>query len=322
MNWIRENKFLSGFIAVMIIGAGALLYLLYSAYGAYSDITDQYNAAANDLHKYQTQVPYPDETNLAKYRSERDDLVDATHNLAASLSQMVLPVENLTPSAFQDRLRETVSAVIAKAGQAGVKLPDHFAMDFDQYQTQPPVAAAAGPLGRQLTALQIVMNILIDEHVDSILSLVRTRLPQETGAAASHAGGGFGHRGPEGASSGSGDLVEKIPFEIRFVANQPAFQKVINDLAASSKQFFITRTLVVDNTNPKPVSKGEDAATPAAPASPAEAFAPPGSPDTSGTTSYLKFIVGTEELSVAMRVDMVAFNPPEKSSRPGAGPAH
>ena len=37
------------------------------------------------------------------------------------------------------------------------------------------------------------------------------------------------------------------PFEIRFVANQPAFQKVLNDFAASSKQFFITRTLIIEN---------------------------------------------------------------------------
>ena len=27
MNWIRENKFLSGFIAILVIGAGALGYL-------------------------------------------------------------------------------------------------------------------------------------------------------------------------------------------------------------------------------------------------------------------------------------------------------
>ena len=36
---------------------------------------------------------------------------------------------------------------------------------------------------------------------------------------------------------------------------------------------------------------------------------------TSGGTSYLTFIVGTEKLNVAMQIDIVAFNPPEKSAR-------
>jgi len=325
MNWIKENKFLAGFNAALIIAAGALVYLLYSAYGSYADVTDQYTQQANELHRLQSLTPYPDEANLVKYRAERDDLIDATGTLASTLSQMVLPVEEMTPSAFQDRLRDTLSAVVARAGQTGVKLPDRFSMDFEKYQSEPPPAAAAGPLGRQLAALQIVMNILIDDHVDSVTSLERTPLAQEGGGAAGggarteRGGGRFGGRGGGGAggAAGGGNLVEKIPFEIRFTGNQPSFQKVLNDLAASSKQFFITRTLVVQNTDPKPVSKNVNIqiapvqvqAVPAAAAPGA-----PGSPEASGE-SRLTFIVGTEKLNVAMRIDMVAFNPPEKSTR-------
>jgi hypothetical protein len=310
MNWVKENKFLSGFIAVMVLGAGVLGYLLYTAWGAYSDVTDQYTEQANALHQLQIRVPYPDKTNLTKYQAERDDLIDATHSLASSLAQFVLPTPEMTPSAFQDRLRDTLSAVISEAQQTGVKLPEDFTMDFKKYQTSPPPTEAAGPLGRQLAGLKLVMDILIQEHVDSVLSLDRTPLPQE-GAGGAH-GKGIGQ-------SAGGGLVEKIPFEIRFTANQPAFQKVLNDLAASSKQFFITRTLLVQNSDPKPVAKE------LAPA-PAPAAAQPGAPgatvaaDVAGAAdasggSYLKFIVGTEKLDVAMRIDMVSFNPPEKAIR-------
>ena len=344
MNWIRENKFLTGFIAVMVIGVGGLGFLLYTAWGTYSDVSDTYTQQSDALHQLQTRVPYPDEGNLAKYKAERDDLKDATHSLAANLSQMVLPVEQLTPSAFQDRLRDTVSAVTAAAAQAGVALPAGFAMDFDRYQTSPPPAEASSLLGRQLAALKIAMDILIHERVASVASLTRTILPQE-GATSRQGGGGggggfggggrgFGRGGGGGGGrqggggggglgggndTGGGGLVETYPFEIKFIANQPAFQKVLNDFAASDKQYFITRTLLVENTNPKPVARDQAAgASPTPPSSPGQAAA--GQPATTGTSgstdaSYLSFIVGTEQLSVAMRIDMVTFNPPDKSAR-------
>ena len=314
MNWIRENKFLTGFIAVMVIGAGVLGYLLYTAWGAYTDVNEQFTAAASDLKQLETRVPYPTQDNLNKYRAERDDLIDSTHSLAENLSKMVLPVEELSPSAFQDRLRETVSAVTSKAAQGQIKLPDKFALDFDQYQSQPPSAAAAGVLGRQLTAINIVMNTLLDEHIESLVSITRTRLPQEGAAPAARPGAGNNKPGNAPAAAA---LVEKVPFEVRFVATQQTFQKVLNDIAASDKQFFITRTLLVENSDPKPVSKAVDTPGGGAPAG----AAPGGAPATTGTDAFLKFLVGTEKTDVAMRVEMVTFNPPDKSARTGAAPA-
>jgi len=322
MNWIRANKFLSGFIAVMVVAVGALGYLLYSAYSNYSDVSDQFTQTANDLHQLQSRVPYPDDANLAKYRAQRDDLIDATHTLAANLAQMVLPVEDITPSAFQDRLRDTISSLTAKATKSGVKLPEHFALDFDQYQTQPPLPAAAGPLGRQLAAIEIAMNILLDEHVSEVTSLTRTHLSQESssggGTNPPGGGGGFRPRGG-GNASGPGALVEKVPFEIRFTAAQNAFATVLNDIAASKKQFFISRTLVIENTAPKPVPKvAPDASAGAAPATTGTDASGTGA---STTPSYLSFLVGAEKVRAAMRVDMVAFNPPDKATRKGAAPA-
>jgi hypothetical protein len=325
MNWIKENKFLAGFIAILVVGAGALGYLLYSAWGAYSDVSDQYTAQSDALKQLQARVPYPDEANLSKYKAERDDMIDATHELAASLSKMVLPIVEMTPSAFQDHLRDTLSDVSSEAVNNNVKLPEHFSMDFEKYQTSPPPAEAAGPLGRQMAALKMVMDILIDEHVDSVVSVQRTPLPQENpgGAARAERGGRGGGESP--GATAPGGLVENYPFEVQFTANQPAFQKVLNDLAASTKQFFITRTLLIANSDPRPVPKEASATPPPAPAQPFIAAPASGSGaanalDASGG-GFLKFIVGTEKLDVAMRIDMVTFNPPEKSNRTGTGPA-
>lgn len=329
MNWIRENKFLAGFIAVMVIGAGVLGYLLYDAWGAYSDVSDQYNAQADSLHQLQTRVPYPDRTNLAKYQTERDDLLDATHDLASSLSKLELPVIEMSPSDFQDRLRDTLAAVVAAAAKNGVKLPERFSMDFERYQSAPPSAEAAAPLGRELAALKIVMDILINEHVETVISLQRAQLPEEGGGGGGRqererGGGRFGRGGGGGGGGESvvtGGLVEKIPFEVQFTANQPSFQKVLNDLASSTTQFFITRTLLIQNSDPRPVAKSTVSV--AAPAQQPAVAAPGAAPSAhSPGGGYLKFIVGTEKLEVAMQVDIVAFNPPDRSARKGAGQPH
>jgi hypothetical protein len=175
-----------------------------------------------------------------------------------------------------------------------------------------------------MAALKIVMDILINEHVDSVTSVQRAPLPQENAGGAAHAERG-GRGGGAGAGAGNTEgLVEKFPFEVQFSANQPSFQKVLNDLAASTKQFFITRTLLIANSDPRPVPKGSTATPAPAPAQPFIGTPAAGSEaanalDATGG-SYLKFIVGTEKLNVAMRIDMVTFNPPEKSNRTGTGP--
>jgi len=107
--------------------------------------------------------------------------------------------------------------------------------------------------------------------------------------------------------------VEKYPFDLKFTASQPVFQKVLNDFAASNQQFFITRTLLVENSNPKPVAKDTAAPTPAVSGTDTST-----TPD--NTTGRLTFLVGTEKINVAMRIDIVAFNPPAKSARSGAAP--
>src|SRR4029434_11207617 len=85
---------------------------------------------------------------------------------------------------FQDRLRESVNRVVAKANEAGVQLlasGAKFYMGFDLYQTEPPRPEAAPALGRQLKALEWVMMQLIDNRIISLNKLERTPLAEEGG---------------------------------------------------------------------------------------------------------------------------------------------
>ncbi len=121
--------------------------------------------------------------------------------------------------------------------------------------------------------------------------------------------------------------MEKVPFVVQFTADQGSFQRVLNDLAASTKQIFITRTLAITNTDPTPAVKAADTPAPAAAAAaapvPGEAAASPtpaapAAPDAAGGGGggdFLKPVVGTEKVDVEMRIDIVDFNPPERGNR-------
>ena len=54
MNWIKANKFLTGFLAVMLVGIGALGYLLLTASGAYDSATENYNSKATEFNRLET----------------------------------------------------------------------------------------------------------------------------------------------------------------------------------------------------------------------------------------------------------------------------
>jgi uncharacterized membrane protein YgcG len=292
MKWIRENVFLTVFIAVMVIGIGALGYLAYGAYGAYAEATDDYNSLATTKHQLESRVPYPNEENLQKFQQERDQALNATRSLADSLSKMVLPPENMSAFEFQNKLRQTVNQVNDDAEKAGVKLPAKFAMDMDRYLTAPPSEDAAGPLGRQLDTLKMAVEILINQHVDALVSLKRSSLEQEAvagtgganaGGAGARGGAGGGARnrgfggGAGGGGGGGGGAVQTYPFELQFTSGQITFKSVLNAFVQSTDQFFITRTLHIQNSNSTPAAKASaDASANATPAP---------TPDTSGTDS-------------------------------------
>src|SRR5579862_7796751 len=124
MNWIRQNKFLAGFIGVMVVGIGVLGFLLYSGYSQFSDVSDTYTQQATELHRLVTLVPYPDQANVKKMQELKNAYRDAVLGLQKDLVSYQFPLEPLAPEAFQDRLRVSVGNVKAKADAVGAKLPE------------------------------------------------------------------------------------------------------------------------------------------------------------------------------------------------------
>jgi hypothetical protein len=298
MNWIKQNKFLTGFLAVTLIGAGVLAFLMLSAKGKADEAEQHYSAAAAELTRLQNSAPFPDEGNLRKMEELKKAHHAAIEELQKNLAATQIPLEPTTPAQFQDKLKETVTKIKSDAGAKNVKLPEKFYMSFDKYETEPPKSEAAAPLLRMLKAMELVVEMLIDNQVSEIGDFKRDALPEEAGKK---------EGGKNAAKDESGKaLVVRHPFEVGFVAHEGKFHKFINNLITEKKQFYIPRSVVVKNEK----EQGPSRTAPQSPTPPAPTPAPanPNAPNTpSAPVDEVRLVVGEEKLQVVVKIDVIDF---------------
>jgi hypothetical protein len=96
-------------------------------------------------------------------------------------------------------------------------------------------------------------------------------------------------------------LVERNIVDVTFKAAPGAARKVLNEIAASTRQFFIIRTLYVHNEKDKgpPHERG---------ASPTPAPVAQASVGPATAAGALNFIVGNEHIEVSATIEMLRFS--------------
>ena len=250
MNWIKENKFLTGFIVVTLLGAGALAYLVMSAKATLDEADQRYNAAASELTRLQSGAPFPDAGNLKKMEDLKKVHHAAIEDLQKNLAATQFPLDPLEPAKFQDMLKTTVDRVKAAAAAADVKLEDKFYMGFDRYQTEPPKPEAAAPLGRMLKSMELVVGMLIDSKISQITELKRDLLPEESGKKEPSAK-------PGAKEDSTKALVTRHPFEVAFVAHEGKFHNFVNAVVTSKKQFLVPKAVTVKNDKEQGPSRND-----------------------------------------------------------------
>jgi hypothetical protein len=343
MNWIKANKFLTAFFAVMLVGVGALGYLLFTARSHYADVRTQYEEQSAELNRLLSLAPYPAPENVQKMEVQRKAHQDAITALRKSLVANEIPLEEISEVQFQDRLRESVTRVTAKAAEKGVLIgeKEKFYMGFAVYETQPPRPEAAPLLGQQLKAIELVVMQLIESKITLLEKLDRPPLPEESEKRAAAAPDGRGDGRPK-SDKPENQLVAVRPFDIHFIADQDFFATILNRLVNNKTQFYIPRVIEIENSEEKAPSRSETATAtpppppppPPRPVPPTPTPAPPGRtppgrtppgrtppgaaprPATAPvapavppppTAEAIKLIVGTEKLKVGMRFEVVDF---------------
>ena len=309
MNWIKQNQFLTGFFAVVLVGVGALGYLLFGAMSAAEEASSAYTATSSDLARLQNLQLSPNQKNLDALIAQKKDAVEAIEAFQATLAKTSFPLEAMSPEGFQDKLKATKNAIVEKSVGA-TKLPDKFFLGFDVYETQPPKPAAAGPLGQELKAIEWIFSQLIEARVSEVKTVKRDLLPEESGQAAASTGAGNERR-----DRTEKPLLTTHGIELTLQCRQGSLAAFLNALVGpKAPQFYSLRSSRVKNQNEKgtqrtvALSPGSDPTQPQV-----AAVATPGAD--APTKAVSTYITGEEQLEATLQVHVVNF------AAPAAAPA-
>ena len=103
MSWVSENKFLTGFGAVVLVGVGTLGYLTYAAMDKSDTATSGYESAVAQLKDLNESKPGLKQANLDKLIAQKTELADKIAAFQKELKNRVLPTEAISKVAFQDK---------------------------------------------------------------------------------------------------------------------------------------------------------------------------------------------------------------------------
>jgi hypothetical protein len=143
--------------------------------------------------------------------------------------------------------------------------------------------------------------MIIEARVDGITALVRAPLPEERGPATIPTPAAGRKPAPAATPAAGTKMLERGILDVTFDSTPSAARKILNQLASSNQQFYITRTVHIKNEK----DKGPARELPAAGASATPvAAATPGKPVPGAA---LSFIVGNEHIETSARIELVRF---------------
>ena len=271
----------------------------------------------SELNRLQKLPTFPNQKNLDRLAEQKTEVNTEASALAAALVAQQIPMEDMSPESFQDKLKSVATAIQAKAKQGNppTKLPsEKFFLGFERYETAPPAREAAAAVGRELKAIDWVVNKLLDNRVAEIRSLTRAELPEEKGriragekkapatpVPAKPAAGKAAGKGGALAKDTVDHQVELHRIDLVFIADQARFRQILNSITEYKGQFFIIRTLAVKNE--KQVAPPRLLA-----AADGSAAAPAADGTAAGAAPASSYLVGEEKVEVTLVLEFVEFS--------------
>ncbi len=317
MNWIQKNKFLTGYLIVLVVGLIGLGYFLYVNWNQSAAVSDQYAHQVAELQRLETLPAYPNRDNLEKLKAQSAAFETQVQALRDKVAAMQFPLESVTPAEFQERLHKAEVDLGQTAQQNGVEIGSKFYFGFDVYNDHLSTVEQAPLLARQLQAIQFVISDLVASKVTALTGIKRQSLPEES-EASTRGGGRGGSVANRGRGAREAGAATRSRFQVQFTTDQAAFRKVLNDISGSNKQFFVVRSVAVTNekqTGPEHTDLPQSTPTPTPEPSPSPSVAA-NSQTTSATNSQaangqpaeqIKPILGTEKLNVTLLVEIIDF---------------
>jgi len=311
MNWFEHNRFRGWFLIGLALGYLGVGCFFFRAKISSDAASARLKTTAAELKRLEGLTPFPDESHY----QEASKLTDAYKSSLAALQEEIksreLPLAPLAPNEFQTKVRQAISATKEKARANKVKLPENFFLGADEFAKSLPSAEAAPLLGRELKAVQMLINILIDARVDSISAFHREPIAEERAASPTPESSPLARRGQGSVAAASPTIVERHAVSVTFVSSPSAARKALNQIVSAKEQFFIIRTLHVRNEKERGPPRTEPVEAPPLFNNPANTASPAATPGARTVT----FVVGNEHIEISAQIEIVNFKLAQPETR-------
>jgi hypothetical protein len=319
MSWIKENPFVVTLGGVTLVGAGALIFAGSLFKGKYDAALETFTQDAAVVTAAEKLKPYPNPANrdgkakaLEDYKAEIAKLQEAFAKFGPAELAAISP-QDLTGNikAASDKIREAFTA-------ARTEVPSNFFVGFENYTASLAPGPATPVLNDQLGALNEMFLALAKAGPKRLINVHRPLLEEETGKTFDPKDGSY----------------RALPVEVTFSGSEKSLREFVSALAASQNYYYVIRTIRIANekqTGPVPADgkfdnegaagsasgavsgnpfagfseAGTDAAAGAGEAAPAVTPAPA----VADTSKILQQVLGTEDITVFIRLDVLRFLP-------------
>ena len=326
MDWIRQNRFLSGYLAVVIVGVLGLGFWVFKGWGAFKEAREKWETDNNRLTSLERKQLYPNNENLEEKKRQVQSFAKAVGELQDTLTSGQRELKpTLNEQQFREILNGSKEAVAAVAAQSKLKIPEDFFLGFEAYTQGKAINPLAIPLLEwKVDAIKQFVALAAESGVAELISVERVEFAKEDRGWAPEEEGGSkpkssktSGKGSRQAKAPSGDnplatadkVMETYRFTARVRGSYPSIQALLNAVSNDETFFFWIRDLRIEN-NVKTSPRRADIPPPAP--------VPDALPDDSGQVPMVdaSILFGNEEVYARLVVDAVRFKAPAPDAAP------
>ena len=346
MNAIKSNPFVSALAGITLVVCGVLFYLASSGGSKYEEAKVAFDSSYASVKTSEGIALYPTTENangkkkaLGEYRESITELSNLFDKYRPG------PLVNESPQAFSNGLKKANKEVSDALASAKCSLPADFYMGFEDYSKKLANKEATGVLGYELEGIRHALLGLADASPSELIKIHRENLPEENG-------GSFDVKPNDIAREFSFEITFKGSEESarKFISHlgktDPHYYvvrtvKIVNERdtppAVGDAKFERSRpaaapeaanpfgdffTLPDNSASPEdgPPSDGApvDSVAPGEgdAAEPVDAAAPDAAATEVDTSRILYQVLGSEEIIVFVRIDLLMFLPSKELPQP------
>lgn len=330
----QDNKFPILLGVVTVVVTGGLVFWSMKSGGKYEAAKEDYDSAKSKIDSVMRRPIKPTDENLRAKKKAVEEYGEAVSKLQSAFDSRRQPtLENIEPSAYTDALIAARKRVLAEFEKANAEVPDAFFLGHGKFSDAPPLKKNTGVLNFELGAFEELLVNLAQAGPTKLNNVYWPGMPEmpEDAAIVAHPLE-ISFTGPESSLRkflSSLDDSDKYYYAVRTMrvrnerdtapnAKDARFQSAepATPAAGGADDPFGAGGFVFPEDDDADDEGGDDAAEePADDSAEEEETAPEPAPepeDSGDSSEILKQVLGTEDVQVFLRIDVLQFLEPRE----------